>query len=205
MSDTASAPEAGRTRLLLVRHGETEWSHDRRHTGRTDVPLTEVGVAEARVLGWRRASVDLTAVWSSPLRRAADTARLAGLRIDRLDDDLVEWDYGAAEGRTTDEIRRDIPGWDIWRDGVTVLGGGGETVEEVGVRADAVIARARTVDGTIALIAHAHLLRVLTARWIGLAPVNGAHLSLDPAGWAMLGWERETPVIERWNPPPADG
>lgn len=189
------------TRLLLIRHGQTDWAKDRRHTGRSDIGLNATGEAQARSLATRLPLADVSAVWTSPLRRAADTARLAGLVVDRVDDDLMEWDYGAAEGRTTVEIRTEVPGWDVWDNGVTGLGEGGETIDEVGRRVDAVIARARKITGTVALVAHAHTLRILTARWLGLPPVTGRHLTLDPAGWALLGWERETPVIERWNPP----
>lgn len=190
------------TRLLLVRHGETDWARDRRHTGRTDIPLNAEGEAQARSLAHRLPLDDIVAVWSSPLSRATQTARLAGLPVDRTDDDLLEWDYGAAEGRTTPELRAEIPGWDVWDHGVVMLGGGGETVDQVGERVDRVIGRARLLAGTVLLVAHAHTLRILAARWLGLPPVGGRHLTLDPAGWALLGWERETPVIERWNPPP---
>ena len=187
------------TRLLLVRHGETEWSAERRHTGRTDLPLSEQGEAEARGLAQRLPlhEHEIAAVWSSPLRRAVTTARLAGLEVDELVSDLVEWDYGTAEGRTTAEIRTEIPGWDVWTHGVT----DGESVNEVGARVDRVIAKAREIPGTVVIVAHAHLLRVLAVRWLGLPAVTGRHLTIDTAGWGELGWERQTPVIERWNPP----
>lgn len=188
------------TRLLLVRHGETDWAGDRRHTGRTDVALNEHGRAQAAKLADVLPLADVDAVWTSPLARAADTARLAGMTVDRVVDDLMEWDYGAAEGRSTAEIRDDHPGWDVWNEGVIMLGGG-ETVDEVAGRVDRVIAEARARGGTIALVAHAHLLRILAVRWLGLDPVNGRHLTLDPAGWALLGHERDTPTIHRWNPP----
>lgn len=189
------------TRLLIVRHGETDWARDRRHTGRTDIALNETGRAQATALADHLPLAGVTRVWSSPLRRAADTARLAGLVVDDTTDDLLEWDYGAAEGRTTAEIRAERPGWDVWSEGVGVLGGGGETLDEVGERVDRVIARACAEPGTVALVAHAHLLRVLAARWLEQPPRFGRHLTLDPAGWALLAWERETPVIDRWNPP----
>ena len=185
------------TRLLLVRHGETDWSHSRRHTGRTDIPLNEAGEAQARTLAAVLPLQGVVAVWTSPLRRAADTARLAGLAVDRVDPDLVEWDYGAAEGLTTDEVREETPGWDVWTHGVQ----DGETVYEVGARADRVIARAKALDGTVVLVAHAHLLRIVGARWIGMVATGGRSFTLDSAGWALLGWERDTPVVERWNPP----
>ncbi|WCO69032.1 histidine phosphatase family protein [Iamia majanohamensis] len=188
------------TRLLLVRHGETEWSRVRRHTGRTDLPLTASGEARARSLAGTLPLDDVVAVWSSPLRRARRTAELAGLEVTAVDPDLVEWDYGTAEGRTTAEIREERPGWTVWADGVDE----GESLAEVASRVDRVLARAAEVDGAVAIVAHAHLLRVLAARWLGLAPLVGRHLTLDPGGWAVLGWERETPVLERWNPPPPD-
>lgn len=182
--------------LLLVRHGETEWSRDRRHTGRTDLPLTPDGEEQARGLATRLPLDDVAAVWSSPLRRARETARLAGLEVDRIDPDLAEWDYGSAEGRTTAEIREEQQGWTVWTHAV----GDGETLGQVAERVDRVLARTGDLDGTVALVAHAHLLRVLAVRWLGLPAEAGRHLTLDPAGWAVLGWERETPVIERWNP-----
>lgn len=189
--------------LLVVRHGETDWSASRRHTGRSDVPLNEAGIERARALRTQLPLDGVVAVWTSPLSRAVRTAELAGLTIDRRDDDLLEWDYGAAEGRTTAELREEHPGWDVWDEGVQVLDGGGETVDEVGARVDRVIARARALDGRVVLVAHAHVLRILTARWLGQPATFGRHLVLDAAGWAVLGWERETPVIERWNPSPA--
>ncbi|CAN5417607.1 acid phosphatase [soil metagenome] len=189
------------TRLLIVRHGETDWARDRRHTGRTDIPLNEAGRAQAVALAGHLPLAGLSAVWTSPLQRASDTARLAGLTVDTVDDDLVEWDYGAAEGRTTAEIRAGHEGWDVWTNGVRTLGGGGEALDEVGARVDRVIARARQIEGKVAIVAHAHLLRVLAARWLDQPAEFGRHLTLDPAGWALLAWERETPVIDRWNPP----
>lgn len=187
------------TTLLLVRHGETDWARERLHTGRTDVPLNARGEEQARALAGVLPVDPSAVVWVSPLQRSRETARLAGLIVDRVDEDLIEWDYGAADGRTTAEIREAFPGWDVWDGGVQRLGGGGESVDDVGRRVDRVIARAAEVEGPVVLVAHAHLLRVLAARWIELDAVGGRHLTLDPAGWAMLGWERETPVIERWN------
>ena len=184
--------------VVLVRHGETEWSASGRHTGRTDVPLTGAGREQALALGeclrpWR---FDL--VLTSPLRRAAETCRLAGL-ADRADvrEDLREWDYGEYEGRTTPDIRKELPGWSVWTGGVP----GGETVKEVGRRADRVIEEVRAVDGDVALFAHGHVLRVLAARWIGLPADRGRSLALHTATIAVLGFERETPVLVRWNEP----
>lgn len=188
------------TTLVLVRHGETDWARERLHTGRTDVPLNATGRVQARALAHRLPLGSPAAVWVSPLQRAQETARLAGLTVDRIVEDLIEWDYGAADGRSTAEIREHVPGWDVWDHGVRALGGAGETVGQVGKRADKVIERAKAVEGPVVLVAHAHLLRILAARWIGLDPVGGRHFLLDPAGWAMLGWERDTAVIERWNP-----
>lgn len=189
------------TRLLILRHGQTDWARDRRHTGRTDIDLNETGREQAAALADRLPLDDVARVWSSPLLRATETARLVGLPVDRIDEDLVEWDYGAAEGRTTAEIRESTAGWDVWDQGVVVLGGGGETIDDVTERVDRVIARARQVPGTVVLVSHAHLLRILTARWLGQPAILGRHLTIDPGGWGMLGWERATPVIERWNPP----
>lgn len=187
------------SRLLVVRHGDTDWAAERRHTGRTDVPLNADGERRAAALRGRLPLDDVAAVWSSPLVRARRTAELAGLALDALDDDLVEWDYGAAEGRTTAEIRVEQPGWTVW----DAPAPDGETAEQVGARVDRVIDRARALDGTVVAVAHAHLLRILAARWLGLPAGAGRHLTLDPAGWGLLGWERETPVLERWNPPMA--
>ncbi|MCU1452236.1 MAG: acid phosphatase [Acidimicrobiales bacterium] len=185
-------------RLLLVRHAETEWSATRRHTGRTDVALSDRGRAEAEALRGRLPLADTDRVISSPLSRATETAALAGLDVDVIDPDLIEWDYGDIEGRTTEEVRRERPAWTIWSGGVH----GGETVEQVGARADRVIDRALAAGGTTVVVAHAHLLRILAARWIELAPVEGRRFTLDPASWSILGFERETRVIEHWNQGP---
>lgn len=185
------------TRLLIVRHGESEWSRVRRHTGRTDVALDPEGEDQARALPSALPLDGVVAVWASPLKRATETARLAGFHVDRIEPDLVEWDYGTAEGRTTAEIREEIPGWSVWTHGVR----DGESANEVAARADRVIDHAKELSGTVVLVAHAHLLRILAARWLGQPATFGSHLTLDPAGWALLGWERETAVIERWNPP----
>ncbi|MCU1496357.1 MAG: phosphoglycerate mutase [Acidimicrobiales bacterium] len=189
------------TRLLIVRHGETDWARDRRHTGRTDIALNETGRAQAVALANHLPLAGVITVWSSPLQRATQTADLAELVVDRIDDDLAEWDYGAAEGRTTAEIRTTHPDWDVWDEGVVALGGGGETIDQVTERVDRVIAHARQIEGTVAVVAHAHVLRILAARWLGQPATLGRHFTLDPGGWGLLAWERETPVIDRWNPP----
>lgn len=197
MVDPSPTPgSAGRPRLWLVRHGETEWARLGRHTGHTDIPLTDAGREQARMLAPRLARVAFTAVLSSPLSRAAETARLSGFGESlALDPDLREWDYGDDEGRTTLEIRAERPGWSIWRNGVR----GGEAIEAVAARAERVIARARALEGDTLVFAHGHVGRILGARWVGLPPSAGARLALATATISILGWERETPVISRWN------
>jgi broad specificity phosphatase PhoE len=182
--------------VWLVRHGETEWARLGRHTGRTDVPLTELGREQARSVASRLAGVPFALVLSSPLSRAFETALLAGFG-DQVepDPDLVEWDYGMYEGRTTSEIRSLAPGWSIWREGPV----GGETIDDVAARTDRVIARARSVEGNVLLVAHGHVLRVLAARWLGLAPSEGRLFALSTATVSVLGWEHGAPVIVRWN------
>lgn len=167
-----------------------------RHTGLTDLPLTDAGREEARLAGRRLAELDLAAVLVSPLSRARETCELSGLlgRAEILDD-LVERDYGDYEGRTTAEIRADRPEWEVWRDGVP----GGESLEDAAARADRVIARALEVEGDVAVFAHAHILRVLTARWIGLGPEWGGAFPLETAALCRLGFEREKRAILRWN------
>ncbi len=182
--------------LVLIRHGETEWSRERRHTGRTDVPLTEHGRAQAQNIAAAVESFPFTHVFASPLSRAWDTARLVGL--DPVEEpDLIEWDYGRYEGITTATIRETEPGWSVWTHPVL----DGESVEAVGARVDALLGRLSTLDGPIALVAHAHLLRVLGARWLGLDAVEGRRFSLDTATISILGWERENRVVVRWNDP----
>ena len=180
--------------IVCVRHGETEWSRDRRHTGRTDIPLTAHGREQALLAGRRLAQRDWALVLSSPLQRAWQTAQLAGLEAEP-DDDLMEWDYGDVEGRTTEELRDERPGWDIWRDGPP----GGETADAVGARADRVIERALTARGDVALFAHGHLLRILAVRWIGLPASRGGAFRLDTAAICELGFERERRVVGVWN------
>jgi len=181
--------------MILVRHGETAWSRDRRHTGRTDIPLTPLGESQAARLAPRLAAWTFEHALVSPLSRATRTAELGGLDGLEPVDDLLEWDYGAYEGRTTVAIRLERPGWDLFDDGVP----GGETIEEVAARVDRVIARARAATGDVVCIAHAHLLRVLAVRWLGVDPSAARYLVLGPASLSVLGWERDQPVLEHWN------
>ena len=191
------------TELWLVRHGETEWSAENKHTSRTDVALTELGRERAAVLGNYLAGVKFCAVIRSPMGRARETCEIAGFG-DRavVDDGLREWDYGVYEGRTTAEIQEEIPGWSVWKDPVI----GGESLEQVGARADGVIQRALGLPSNaeadarrVLLFGHAHILRILAARWIGLAPLGGSLLVLGTGSLSVLGWERETRVVKMWN------
>jgi broad specificity phosphatase PhoE len=186
--------------VVLVRHGETAWSASGRHTGRTDVPLTDRGRAQARALGEAIADRRFSLVLTSPLDRAAATCELAGLGGE-VDDDLREWDYGAYEGRTTPEIREEQPGWTVWDGPVP----DGERLEEVAARADRVIERVLGAGGDVALVSHGHLLRVLTARWLELPPVEGRRFALDTATLSVLGSEREVRAVRHWNVVPAPG
>ena len=184
--------------VVLVRHGETEWSRSGRHTGRTDVPLTEKGRRDAERLAACLSAWRFERVLTSPLQRATETCRLAGLgERSELREDLREWDYGDYEGRTTPDIRTDRPGWTLWTDGVP----GGEHADQVGARADRVIAEVRRMDGDVVLFGHGHMLRVLATRWIELPPTAGSRFGLDPATISVLGYEWETPVLLRWNQP----
>jgi broad specificity phosphatase PhoE len=192
------AEDAPERQVWLVRHGETEWARLGRHTGRTDIPLTEVGRSQAGALGRRLYGHPFALVLTSPLSRAADTARLAGFAAQAAPDpDLMEWDYGALEGRLTADIRADYPGWSIWAGPWPA----GETVDEVGARADRVIERclAPSVEGDALLFSHGHLLRVLGARWLGLPASSGGLFALSTATVSILGWDRDRPVIETWN------
>ena len=182
--------------ILLARHGETEWSATLRHTGRTDVPLTDAGRSQARLLGERLRGRVITRVLTSPLQRAVETCRLAGLggRAE-IRPELMEWDYGEYEGLTTVEIRETVPGWTVW----THPTPGGETAAQVGDRVDQVVEDLATLDGDAAVFAHGHLLRVLAARWIGLEAEHGALLALSTATLGSLGWERERRVVRLWN------
>jgi probable phosphoglycerate mutase len=182
--------------IWLIRHGETEWSLSGAHTGRTDIPLTENGENDARAVGRFLAGHTFALVLSSPLQRARKTCELAGFgTVAQIDDRLSEWDYGPYEGRTSDEIQRERPGWTIFRDGVP----GGETIEQVAERARGVIDRALQADGNVALFAHGHILRILAACWLGLDPVAAQSLALGAACISTLGYEHETRVIVHWN------
>ena len=183
--------------LYLVRHGETEWSRDGRHTGsRTDLPLTPAGEKAADALAARLSGTSFDLVLTSPLRRARDTARRCGFPDADVESDAREWDYGAYEGLTTAQIRDSVPDWRIWTFGAP----GGETPDQIGERADRVVARVRAQATAKGLIfAHGHFLRVLTARWLGQPPQDGALYRLDTSTLSVLGWERETAVILTWN------
>ncbi len=182
--------------IALVRHGETEWSLNGRHTGTTDIPLTDRGRDEARASAALVQGLPIDRVSSSPLSRARETCAL--LELDQpvtLDDDLVEWNYGDYEGITTKQIRETVPGWTVWSHPCPH----GETAADVGARVDRVIATARATEGTTLVVAHGHVLRVLAARWLGLPPEGGRFFRLDTATVSLLGWERETPVLLSWN------
>lgn len=185
--------------VWLVRHAETEWSKARRHTGRTDIPLTDAGREAAEALAPRLADHAFAHVRVSPLKRASQTAALVGVDLDAehvtLDDDLQEWDYGDYEGVSTADIRAGRPGWFLWRDGCP----GGESADDVGARVDRVIEAVAAVEGDTLIVAHGHLLRVLAARWTQQDPSAGARLLLDTGGLCVLGQEREVRAIRRWN------
>ncbi len=184
-------------RIHIVRHGETEWSANGRHTGRTDIPLTDAGVEQAMALEPKLSGQRFALVLCSPLRRARQTCELAGFASAgvQLCDDLREWDYGEYEGLTTPEIREIDPNWNLWRDGCP----GGESPDEVGERVDRVLARCRSAEGDALAFAHGHVLRVLTARWLQMAPAAGARFALVPSAVGVLGHERDAEVLERWN------
>jgi broad specificity phosphatase PhoE len=185
--------------IVLVRHGETEWSKAGKHTGRTDIPLTDLGREEAEAVGAALRDRRFERVLSSPLARAADTCRLAGFGdVAEYRDELMEWDYGDYEGRTTPEIREERPDWSLWRDGVPE----GETAADVGARADRVITELRGLDSDALVFAHGHLLRVFAARWVGLEPAAGRLFALDSGTISVLGYERETAVLRGWNARP---
>ena len=186
----------GETRLILARHGQTEWSASGQHTGRTDIPLNENGRGQAAALARRLAGQRFAAVFTSPRSRALETCRIAGLDRDAIvTDDLQEWDYGVYEGRRSDDIRADEPGWSVWTAEIR----GGESVEDVGRRVDRVIEAALAHEGDVVLFGHGHCLRILAARWVGLPADGGALLELSTATLSRLGWERERRVVELWN------
>ena len=186
-------------KVYLARHGETEWSKSGQHTGRTDIPLTSQGEAEARALGQRLQGINVAHVLTSPLVRARNTCELAGFASGvQVDADLVEWDYGAYEGRRSAEIRAENPEWNLWRDGCP----NGESPADIGVRVDRVLARLRAVDGDCLVFSHGHFLRVLGARWLGLPPSGGRHLLLSTASLSTLAYEHarlDEPVLQLWN------
>ena len=181
--------------LWLVRHGETEWSRDHRHTSHTDLPLTDVGVEVAGHLEERLRDDEFELVLTSPRKRARRTAELAGFAGAVVDEDLVEWEYGDYEGITTLDIRETVPGWTVW----THPTPGGEPPEQVTERLDRVVERVRRVQGRVLVFGHGHALRALTARWLGLPVGDGRLFRLDTSTICTLGYERETPVILRWN------
>jgi broad specificity phosphatase PhoE len=187
----------GMAEIVLVRHGQTEWSATGRHTSYTDIDLTADGEHQARAVGARLEGRRFAAVIASPRKRALRTADLAGLRVAEVDDDLVEWDYGEYEGITTARIHETEPGWNLWTDGAP----GGESPEQIGARVDRVLAKARQhlADGDVALVGHGHCLRVVGARWIELPPAAGGRLRLDTATLSTLGYEHRRPVILEWN------
>lgn len=188
-----SVAHGGEARQVwIVRHAQTEWSVNGRHTGRTDIPLTPSGIAAAEALRpWMR-TVRFERAFSSPLSRALDTARLCGLESQvQSDPDLMEWDYGAYEGRTTAQIRGEVPDWDLWRNGCP----GGETLEQVGQRARRVLARIAAFPGTVALFSHGHFSRLLIASWLGLPDSRGRSFAIRAGSVTVLGFEHGTPVI----------
>jgi broad specificity phosphatase PhoE len=185
-------------KVYLLRHGETEWSLNGRHTGVTDIPLTENGRKLARQLQPILAREKFVMVLTSPLQRARDTCEIAGLAtLASVDRDLMEWNYGEYEGLTTDQIRQTRPDWSVFRDGCP----GGESPLQVGARADRIVAKVRAVDGNVALFSHGHILRVLAARWINLSASYGENFLLDTATLNVLGYYRESPAFKIWNAP----
>lgn len=184
------------SRCILIRHGETEWSLSRRHTGRTDLPLLPEGRKQAESLRDSLGRFSFRLVLQSPLARASETCRLAGMEAAvATDPDLSEWDYGRYEGLTTPEILEENPDWDLWRDGCP----GGESPSQIEGRVDRVIATVRSAPGDVACVAHSHVLRALGARWVGLPVDGGKYFTLDPASLSILAWERGRPVVNVWN------
>ncbi len=187
---------ASEAEIVLVRHGETEWSLSGQHTSRTDLPLIEAGRRRAAEIGPELAGRRFALVLCSPLRRARETCELAGFGERAvISEQLREWDYGAYEGLTTEQIRRERPDWDLWRDGCP----DGEGPAEVCARADRAIEQLRGADGDALVFAHGHILRVLAARWIGMSVEAGSRLALRAGAISVLGFEREIAVLQRWN------
>lgn len=185
-------------KIYLLRHGETEWSLNGKHTGVTDISLTDNGRIAARLLQPILAKETFALVLTSPLSRARETCELAGLgKRAHVEPDLIEWNYGEYEGLTTEQIRLTRPGWSVFRDGCP----GGESPEQVGARADRVLIRVRATEGNVVLFAHGHILRVLAARWINLPASYGEHFLLDTATLNVLGYYRESPAFKTWNAP----
>ncbi len=191
MSGAGAPPE-----IVLVRHAETEWSLAHRHTGRTDIPLTEHGREQARELAPALRAWHFERVLCSPARRARETCELCGLAADaEIREELWEWDYGEYDGLTYAQVTELRPGWNLWRDGCP----GGEDASAVGARVDRVLSDVRDARGDVAIFSHGHLLRVLGARWIGLEPARGANLALSTATLSLLGFERDAEVLRGWN------
>jgi probable phosphoglycerate mutase len=185
-----------RHEVVLIRHGQTEWSLSGKHTGRTDIALTDLGRRQADALGEMLGGAEFALVLSSPLMRAWETMERAGYaQHGEVADELVEWNYGAYEGRRTVDIRAEIPGWSVWTHPIV----DGESFDDVGARTDLIIDRFLGAGGPVAVFAHGHLLRILAARWIGLPAVAGRSLRLDTATVSTLGWERENRVVSHWN------
>jgi probable phosphoglycerate mutase len=186
---------SGPDEIWLVRHGATEWTATRQHTGRTDLPLTDAGRRDAAALYKPLDRQAFTAAFTSPLVRARDTARIAGFADAEVLDDLREWDYGVCEGRTTAELREETPGWSVWADPIV----DGESLDDVAARAGRVVDRIASYDGRVVLFAHAHVLRVLAACALGLAPRAGQALGLDAGSISVIGHEHDYRVVRRWN------
>ena len=182
--------------VVLVRHGETAWSRSGQHTGRTDIPLLDDGKRMGRALEAPLRAWSFAAVWTSPLRRAIETCELSAHGVmARTNPDLMEWDYGDYEGKTSKEVHSELPDWSLWKDGPP----GGETAEQVGARVDRVLEAVRRVEGNVLIFSHGHLLRVLAARWLGLPPTEGRLFALSTASISVLGQDGAQPLLIRWN------